>query len=118
MKRYIVEWGVGVDIHGGDVTKAAKYAVKDAVSHTCLCGITELVGMTDQSKGHSKVKISCPHPELLDVNAVLGEVPVGNIELEEVTSGGMSVRGMHKPEMGEGNQIVIAIVALTVYLDV
>ena len=36
MKRFIVELGMGTDLHGGDVTKAAKRAVRDAVSKSCL----------------------------------------------------------------------------------
>ncbi|MBQ1434455.1 MAG: Lin0512 family protein, partial [Clostridia bacterium] len=32
-KRFIIEFGTGVDVHGIDVTKAAQKAVKDAVSH-------------------------------------------------------------------------------------
>ena len=31
-KRFIVEIGTGVDLHGEDVTKAACRAVKDAIS--------------------------------------------------------------------------------------
>ncbi len=33
-KRYIAEFCTGVDLHGGDVTKAAKKAVRDAVSQS------------------------------------------------------------------------------------
>ena len=39
LKRYIVEFGMGADLHGGDVTKAAVKAVKDATSRSCLCGM-------------------------------------------------------------------------------
>ena len=41
MKKYIVELGLGSDFHGQDVTKAAKKAAKDAISHSCLCGLEE-----------------------------------------------------------------------------
>jgi uncharacterized protein (TIGR02058 family) len=118
MKRYIVEWGCGVDIHGGDVTKAVKSAVKDAMSHCCLCGISEILGLGDAGKMTVRVKISCPHPERVDVQGVLAGIPVGRAELEELAEGGMSATGMHNPEMGEGDQIVAALVALTVMLDV
>jgi uncharacterized protein (TIGR02058 family) len=33
IKRYVVEFGYGVDLHGQDVNKAAQKAVKDAISH-------------------------------------------------------------------------------------
>ena len=47
MKKFIVEFGMGTDFHGQDVTKAAKKAVKDAVSRSCLCGLEDVLGLTD-----------------------------------------------------------------------
>ena len=43
-KRFIVEFGSGADLHGADMTKAAARAIKDAVSHACLCGLVEILG--------------------------------------------------------------------------
>ena len=42
-KKYIVEIGMGADLHGQDVTKAGRKAVKDAISHSCLCGLQEIL---------------------------------------------------------------------------
>ena len=47
LKKFIVEFGMGTDFHGQDVTKAAKKAVKDAVSRSCLCGLEDVLGLTD-----------------------------------------------------------------------
>ena len=33
-KRFLVEFGTGVDLHGGNVTKAAQKALRDAISHS------------------------------------------------------------------------------------
>lgn len=116
-QRYIIEIGTGVDMHGGDVTNAAQKAIKDAVSHSCLCGLFDIVGVKDPNEMHIAVKISCPYPEKLDKHKVLGAVPFGSTELE-VVSGGLSVQGLELPELGEGDTIVVAIAALTVYIDV
>ena len=43
LKKFIVEFGMGTDFHGQDVTKAAKKAVKDAVSRSCLCGLEDVL---------------------------------------------------------------------------
>ena len=118
MKRFVVEWGTGVDIHGGDVTEAACRAVKDALSHCCLCGISEVVGLTDRAKMHVHVKIACPYPDKLDRGEVLKMLPVGTCRIDEVVEGGMTVQGMHVADMGPGSEIVMALAALTVYLDV
>lgn len=118
MKRYIVEWGSGVDIHGGNVTKAARLAVKDAMSHCCLCGISEILELADPGKMCVGIKIACPHPEIVDREAVLSEVSVGTGRIDEVIQGGMASTGMQNATMGAGDQIVIALAVLTVYLDV
>ena len=34
--RWITEMGMGVDVHGGDYTKAAERAVSDALRHSSL----------------------------------------------------------------------------------
>ena len=47
MGRYIIEFGMGTDFHGQDVSKAAAKAVKDAVSRSCLCGLSEVLRLED-----------------------------------------------------------------------
>ena len=41
-RRYLVEIGTGVDLHGEDATKAAQRAVKDAISHSSMIGLSQL----------------------------------------------------------------------------
>jgi uncharacterized protein (TIGR02058 family) len=41
-RRYLVEVGTGIDLHGGDATKAAPRAVKDAISHSSMVGLSQL----------------------------------------------------------------------------
>lgn len=117
LKRYIVEYGTGADLHGGDVTKAARRAVKDAVSQSCLCGLVDIFHLDNPDKMHVEVKIGCPQPERLAGGEVLEAVPFGSKTLEAV-EGGLSVRGLALPALGAGDTIVIAVAALTVYIDV
>ncbi len=115
-KRFIVELGYGADLHGGDMTKAARRAVQDALSRTCLCGLFDILGMTDPGGMHVAVRIGCSRPEQVDAEAVLEMIPFGSRELELVP-GGLSVRGLHLPELGEGDSIIVAVAALTVSVD-
>jgi len=115
-KRFIVELGYGADLHGGDVTKAAKRAVKDAISRNCLCGLFDILDIKNPDRMHVAVKIGCPKPEEIDSEEVLSVLPFGSSELE-VVSGGLSVRGLELPALGEGDTICVAIAALTVYVD-
>lgn len=115
-KRYIVEIGTGIDLHGGDVTNAAIKAIKDAISRNCLCGLFDIVGITGPGEMHVEVKIACPYPENINEQEVLKAVPFGSANLE-VTPGGLTVRGLSLPQLGEGDTIVVAIAALTVYVE-
>ena len=117
LQRFIVEIGTGADLHGGDVTKAAQKAIKDAVSHSCLCGLFDIVGISDPNQMHIHVKVACPYPDQLNHAEVLTAVPFGSTQLE-VVQGGLTVRGLDLPELGEGDTIVVAVVALTVYVNV
>lgn len=92
LKRFVIELGYGTDLHGGDITKAARRAVQDALSRSCLCGLFEILGMDDLGRMHVAVRIGCTKPEQVDREAILEMIPFGTGELE-VVSGGLSVRG-------------------------
>lgn len=115
--RYLVEFGTGADLHGMDATKAACRAVKDAMSHCCLCGMEDLLGLKDPGRAmHVQVRVGCPKPETVDVRELERMIPFGTPEVE-VVAGGLSVRGLAVPTLGEGDTILIANAALTVYVD-
>lgn len=117
LKRYIVEFGTGVDLHGGDVTKAAKRAVKDAVSHCCLCGIEEIIGVKNFNEGMQlEIKIGSPNPEKVDKEELLSVIPFGKAEID-VVEGGLSFAGLFVPSLGEGSTIVMVNAAITVYVE-
>ena len=73
-RRFLIEIGTGVDMHGGSMTRAAQKAVKDAMSHCCMAGIREIHGAGPERIA-LRVQISCPRPEELDLERV--KEPVG-----------------------------------------
>ena len=66
MRRYLIEFGMGMDFHGQDVSKAAVKAAKNAISNSCLCGLQEVLGMEDLNQVKIKVTIAAPRPEEID----------------------------------------------------
>lgn len=115
-KRYLVEFGTGVDLHGMDVMEAARRAVKDAVSHCCMCGLVDVLGLTDLKNGmRVKLKIAAPIPEKVDPEALKKLLIAEDVEVE-VVQGGMLLSGLHVDEFGEGDQIVMVNAGITVFV--
>lgn len=116
-KRFAIELGYGVDLHGEDMTKAAVRAVRDAVSRICLCGIVEVCGRDEFQGVFVHAEIAVPYPDDVDFDAVLSCIPIGETSLN-VTRGGMRVRGIEVPCFAPGtSDIIMACAALTVSIE-
>jgi uncharacterized protein (TIGR02058 family) len=116
-KRFIIEIGTGIDIHGEDVTEAACRAVGDAVSRSCLCGLVEILELKDVNQIEIDVLVAAPRPEEVDLERVKESVPVGQKNARAV-SGGMMAQGLCVPQFGpECDQIVVVNAALTVFIN-
>ena len=108
MKRCLVEFAMGTDLHGQDVTKAACKAVRN--------GISDCLGIEDLGEHmHIHVKLGSTNPEGIDVEKVKAELPIGTVDVECVP-GGMQCEGLHVDKFGEGDKITMVIAALTVYV--
>lgn len=106
MKRYIIEIGTGIDFHGQDATGAARKAVRDAVSHSCLCGLSEILGLKDLDEMVVDVTVAVPFPEKVDGARVLEEIPFGRKSIRAV-DGGMLVPGLFLPSLGDTDDSII-----------
>lgn len=116
-RKFIVELGVGADLHGIDVNTAAQRAIKDAMSHCCMSGLQELLNITEPDKAiHLLVKIACPLPDEIRENELLSLFPVGTPELE-IVQGGMMTTGVEAKQFGDGDQIVVVNASITVMVD-
>lgn len=109
-KRMIVEIGMGTDIRGGDHTKAAVRALRDALWHNSL-GIADALGLGYE---HMKVEIliGVPKPDQVNKAEVLAVLPHGSGTVE-VVEGGLEILN----DAGT-DRTIIAHAAATVYLDV
>lgn len=116
-KKFIVEVGMGTDLHGQDVTKAGRRAVRDAISRSCLCGLQEILGLHNFDDVYVDVRIASPTPEQVDREAVLAEIPFGRKTIE-VVEGGMSVPALFVEAFGDTSEdLVVALAAVTVEVD-
>jgi uncharacterized protein (TIGR02058 family) len=116
-KRFIVETGTGVDLHGEDVTEAACRAVRDAISRSCLCGLQEVLELKSYDQVEVEILIASPKPEEVDMDQVKKLVPMACSAIKSV-QGGMQVRGLLVPRFApDRDQIVVANAAVTVYIN-
>ena len=84
------EFGMGVDVHGRDSTKAARRAVSDAIRHSSL----PLLRPYLEGGGRILVDVTVgvPNPDSVDVEQVRLELPVGEVTVCAL-EGGLSSPG-------------------------
>lgn len=117
LKRFIVELGMGVDLHGENVTEAACRAVKDGIGRSCLCGLLEILGMEQLDKVHVDILLATPRPLEVDVEQVKKMAPIGQVTVR-VEEGGMTAQGLCVDRFGPScDRIVVANAAVTVSVD-
>ena len=89
-KACVLEFGMGVDVHGGDATKAACRAVSDAIRHSSLPLFLEV-----RERGGRMlvdVTVAVPDPAAVNADVVRRELPHGEVTIHAV-SGGLRVPG-------------------------
>jgi len=120
-RRYLVEVGTGVDLHGEDETKAAKKAVKDAISHSSMVGLGQLFKIKSFSELEEAlmvdVTIATPNPEKVDGDTVLATLPEGKRRIN-VIKGGLRFPAEITREEAKTHAIVMANAVIVVLVDV
>ena len=110
LKRVALEIGMGTDIRGGDYTKAAVRALRDALWHNPLSVAAALGKPTDSM--FVEIHIGVPKPEKVDKKEVLAVLPHGTGSVT-VYEGGLEIPN----DAGTGSTL-IAHAAAVVKLDV
>ncbi|MDQ1278983.1 MAG: hypothetical protein QG670_243 [Thermoproteota archaeon] len=119
MKRYVVELGMGTEIHGQDMTNACIKAVRDAMSKLCIgVGLKELFNLTGHDDIFLEVLVSCPNPEEVDAKEIQKTL-LSNENKIYIVKGGMIAKG-HIDSYFEdiSDEIIVANAAITVFVDI
>jgi uncharacterized protein (TIGR02058 family) len=104
-KAAVLEFGMGVDVHGQDATKAACRAVSDAIRHSSLPLLQDV-----RERGGTMlvdVTVGVPDPAAVDIERVRRELPHGEVTVRPV-HGGLRV---------PGSDTLIACAAITVSVE-
>jgi len=108
--RYVTEMGMGVDVHGGDYTKAAKRAVSDAIRHSSLNFFAALNKSPNDM--HITVKVGAGDPSAIDADAVAAELPYGLVTVNAV-QGGLDVAS----DNGQDLMVMVNVAVLVGFKD-
>jgi len=104
-QKCVLEFGMGVDVHGRDSTKAACRAVSDAIRHSSLPLFTQV--RERGGKMLVDVTVAVPSPASVNIETVRRELPHGEVTVRAV-EGGLSVAGA---------DTIIACAAITVSVE-
>ena len=98
MRTFVVEIGTGVDLHGGDPTKAALRAVQDCFNHVSLPGLFAVAGLSDANQMAVEAVLGVPDGlPPVDTNEVAAAFPYGSVTVH-VQPGGLRARGGGRAE--------------------
>jgi len=104
-----LEMGLGVDLVGEDMTKAACRAAREAIGRTSLPGIGRLLPDGDRRHMQVRVTVGVPRPEEVDPARVAEVFPYGDVRVTPVAGG---LRMSNGTDYGPGQDHLIIAVAV------
>jgi uncharacterized protein (TIGR02058 family) len=120
-RRYLVEVGTGIDLHGEDATKAAQRAVKDAISHSSMIGLSQLFKIKSFSEIEEAlmvdVTVAAPDPEKVDGEVVLATLPEGKRRIN-IVKGGLKFPADSTKDDAKTHPILMVNAVIVVLIDV
>ena len=121
MGKFLLECGMGVDLHGQNLTKASKKAVQHAISNSCMGGLADAQkNFGGKCKVLSNVTIGAPRPEEVDTEVVASALVKGMEAHVQVVKGGLTTSGVYWPAYGDKDDTVdicVAAVEVNVVAD-
>jgi uncharacterized protein (TIGR02058 family) len=111
-KVMFIQIGMGIDLHGQDVTKAAVRAVQHAIHRNSMPGLRSVLPGNDLNNMKVNVKLAVPaDKEKLDLDKIKAEIPYGKVSFE-VTDGGMlTTSGVVLADKEDKNDLVYVVIA-------
>jgi uncharacterized protein (TIGR02058 family) len=103
-QRFIIEMGMGNDLHGQDYTKAAARAIEDAIRHSSI-PLFEALGIP-HDRMRVQVTVGVQQPEQVDTDALVTNLPRGRVTVT-ATHGGLDITN---PDTGAVTVIASAAV--------
>ncbi|WP_026672708.1 Lin0512 family protein [Alkalihalobacterium bogoriense] len=111
-KIMFIQTGMGVDLHGQDVTTAAVRAVENAIHTNSMPGLRSTLPNNDIHNMKVNVKLAIPFDEdQLNEDAVKAVLPFGTVTIETMKGGMATTSGVILEEKGDKNDLMYIVVA-------
>lgn len=111
-KMMFVEIGMGIDLHGQNVTKAAVRAVQNAIHHNSMPGIRSVLPGGDLNNMKVNVRLAVPaDKEQLDLERVREELPYGQVTFDIVDGGMLTSSGIVLADKEDRNDLAYVVIA-------
>jgi uncharacterized protein (TIGR02058 family) len=112
-KVLFVEVGMGIDLHGQDVTTACVRAVWNAIGHNSMPGITQILPTHDVMDMKIRLTLGVPYRhEAVDVEQVKRVFPYGTVHVSIVQGGLLASSGILLPDKGDQNEDMVIVNAV------
>ncbi len=111
-KVMFIEIGMGIDLHGQDVTKASVRAVQNAIHHNSMPGLRSVLPDNDINNMKVNVRLAVPaDKEKLDLDAVKRELPYGQVSFEVIEGGMLTSSGVVLADKEDKNDLAYVVIA-------
>lgn len=111
-KIFFIETGMGIDVHGQDITKACIRAVKNAIHYNSMPGLRSVLPNNDLHEMKVNVRLAVPtDKDKVDIEAVKNVLPYGKVTVELVDGGMLTTSGVIIEEKGDKNDQMYIVVA-------
>lgn len=111
-KLMFIETGMGIDVHGQNITKAAVRAIKNAIHFNSMPGIRSVLPGNSLDNMIVNVKLAVPcDKEKLNIDAVKETIPFGKVTVEVMDGGMLTTSGIVLEEKGDKNDKMYIVVA-------
>ncbi|OIJ11609.1 hypothetical protein BKP35_11760 [Anaerobacillus arseniciselenatis] len=111
-KLMFIQTGMGADLHGQDVTKAAIRAVKNAIHTNSMPGLRSVLPENSLKNMKVTVKLAIPcEKETLNEEEVKAALPFGQVSIKVMDGGMATTSGVVIEEKGDKNDLMYIVIA-------
>lgn len=105
-----IQTGIGIDVHGQNVTKASVRAVRNAIFSNSMPGIEQSLPEGQIENMKVNVRLAIPmNRDNLDVEEVKSVIPYGDVTVEAVDGGMATTSGVVLEDKEDKNDLMYIV---------